>query len=66
MMYYRNKQFSHFSSILNEGLKDVDKRTNMHLFNTSDDRLAALNALASYNITLQHTEKSDEEFVKLN
>jgi hypothetical protein len=66
MMYYRTKQYTHFAQILNEGLKDVDKRQNAHLFNTPDDRLAALNALASYNIILSQTEKHDEEFTKLN
>lgn len=33
-MYYREKKDAEFSQILNEALKDVDKRTNLHLFNT--------------------------------
>lgn len=49
-MYYRKGLNQEFEKILNEALKDVDSRTNNHMFNPMKDRIRALNALASYNI----------------
>lgn len=48
---------------MTEALKDVDKRTNQHLFNTEFDRISTFNTLASYYLMSCESEDHDEEFI---
>ena len=48
---------------MTEALKDVDKRTNQHLFNTEFDRISTFNTLASYYLMSCESEDHQEEFM---
>ncbi len=59
-MYYRNGKTIEFTKILGEALKDVNSRDYPYLFNSIDDRIKALNALASFNIQMAQTEPNED------
>jgi len=42
-MYHRMGKNQSFSYLLNEAVKDTDKKTNPHMFDSIDDRVKAFN-----------------------
>ena len=64
-MYHREGKNSEFAQILNEALKDTDKKTDPHLFMTQDERIQAYNALASYYIFASERENGLEKQEKM-
>ena len=57
-MYHRVGKNQSFANILNEALKDTDKKTNPHLFDSENDRIRAFNSLSCYYLLASELEQS--------
>ena len=64
-MYHRMGKNQSFSYLLNEAVKDTDKKTNPHMFDSIDDRVKAFNQLAMYYLLASEYETDSETVDKL-
>ncbi|CDW71106.1 rna polymerase-associated protein ctr9 homolog [Stylonychia lemnae] len=65
LMYHRLGKNQSFAYLLNEAVKDTDKKTNPHLFDSIDDRLKAFNHLAIFYLLASEYEVDQDTVEKL-
>lgn len=50
---------------MNEALKDTDKRSNPHMFETVEDRINGYNSLASFYLSASEYEQDQDNYDKM-